>query len=177
MQPEEYGSFLVRLWYARQDGDRQRPGHAEVEHIQSGSRLSFHTCDTLLAFLQQAIRPIRPLNDRGMTVHPYICRSAMVCTQPQAVPVFMHVASEANTRGNQTIIDHPMTNNDPQAILIVTRRESLLCGQHDHSLILPTHAESFCVAYSSRAAKWLLLQPEGCSVPPGAAFNVLVFKV
>src|SRR5215213_8152587 len=30
-------------------------------------------------------------------------------------PVFVHVADEANTRGNQTVIDHPMTNNDPKA--------------------------------------------------------------
>jgi hypothetical protein len=90
-------------------------------------------------------------------------------------PVFVHVANESNTRGNQTAIDHPMTNDDPKAILIVTRRETLSFGQADDSP--PSRAESFSVAYSSRAAKWLIVQPEGSNVSPGAAFNVLVFKV
>jgi hypothetical protein len=92
-------------------------------------------------------------------------------------PVFVHEAGEVNTRGNQTVIDHPMTNDDPQAILIVTRRETLLPSQADDRLISRPHAESFSVAYSKRAAKWLILQPEGSGIPPGAAFNVLVFKV
>jgi hypothetical protein len=34
MYPGEYGSLLVQLWYAHHDGNRQRAGHAEVEHIQ-----------------------------------------------------------------------------------------------------------------------------------------------
>ena len=92
-------------------------------------------------------------------------------------PVFVHVAGESNTRGNQTVIDHPMTNHDPKAILIVTRRETLSFGQADDSPMPLPHAESFSVAYSSRAAKWLIVQPEGSSIPSGAAFNVLVFKV
>jgi hypothetical protein len=93
---------------------------------------------------------------------------------------FLHqavVVGELNTRGNQTMIDHPMTNGDPNAILIVTRRETLFFSQHDDRLISPPQAESFSVAYSNRAAKWLILQPDGSSVPPGATFNVLVFKV
>jgi len=44
--------------------------------------------------------------------------------QNTSTPVFIHLASEENTRGNHTIIDHPMTNGDPNAILIITRRMS-----------------------------------------------------
>jgi hypothetical protein len=166
MQRDEYGSFLVRIWYAHQDGDRQRDGRAEVVHVQSGARWSFHTCDTLLAFLQRAARRMQPLNDRRSTL-----------SRQTRTPVFVHVASEANTRGNQTVIDHPMINDNPHAILIITRRETLFFRQQDDGLISPPQAESFSVAYSSRAAKWSILQPAGSSIPPGATFNVLVFKV
>ena len=43
MDADEYGSFVVRLWYADPDGNRQCAGHAEVQHIQSGARWSFLT--------------------------------------------------------------------------------------------------------------------------------------
>ena len=166
MQLEGYGSFLVRLWYAQQDAERQRAGHAEVEHIQSGARWSFLTCDTLLAFLGQAAHRMQPPNDRRLTLN-----------RQTRTPVVVHVASEVNTRGNQTVIDHPMINDNPHAILIITRRETLFFRQQDDGLISPPHAESFSVAYCSRAAKWSILQPAGSSIPPGAAFNVLVFQV
>jgi hypothetical protein len=330
MYPDEYGSFLVRLWYAHHDGNRRRAGHAEVEHIQTGSRWSFPTCDTLLTFLQRVADRMQPLDERRLTSNTR--RSAMVRTQAQVLlakllqqhealtladtpapiervsgavdggpallvenlsgtlhsagievkvgtndaevrtfgisatadqrggigvigrgdygvvgqspdgvgvmgfgatglfgfsndpqgrgveghsaspsgigvlasapdpeitalaidtgnirvpgageqtptPVFVHVAAEVNTRSNQTVIDHPMTNNDPNAILIVTRRERLFFSQHDDNLTAPPPAESFSVAYSSRAAKWLIVQPNGSSVSLGSAFNVLVFKV
>jgi hypothetical protein len=166
MQRDEYGSFLVRIWYAHQDGDRKRRGRAEVVHVQSGARWSFHTYDTLLAFLQRAARRMQPLNDRRLTIN-----------RQARIPVFVHVASEVNTRGNQTVIDHPMTNDNPHAILIITRCETLFFHQQDDGLISPPHAESFSVAYSSRAAKWSIHQPAGSGIPPGAAFNVLVFKM
>lgn len=89
-------------------------------------------------------------------------------------PVFVHVASELNTRGNQTVIDHPMANDDPAAILIATRRDALPFAQGGD---LPrVAAEPFSVAYSSRAGKWLIVQPSGTQVPVGSAFNVLVVK-
>jgi hypothetical protein len=330
MHPDDYGSFLVRLWYAHQEGNRDHAGHAEVEHIQSGARWSFHTCDALLTFLQRAIHRIQSLDDRRSTI--YTRRSAMLRTHIQALlaellqrrerltladapapierisgavdggpallvenlsdtlhsagievkvgagdtemrnfgvsatadqqggigvigrgdygvvgqspdgvgvmgfgttglfgfsndpegcgveghsaspsgigvlasapepaitalaidtgnirvpgageqtptPVFVHVAAESNTRGNQSVIDHPMTNDDPKAILIVTRHDRLLFSQDEDSPLPLPHGESFSVAYSSRAAKWLIVQRAGSNVPVGAAFNVLVFKV
>ena len=93
-------------------------------------------------------------------------------------PVFIHVADELNTRTNQTVIDHPMTNGDPNAILLITRRATLFFTQDDGSLTPPPpRAEPFSVAYSSRANKWLIMQPFGTLLPLGATFNVLVFKV
>jgi hypothetical protein len=92
-------------------------------------------------------------------------------------PVFVHIAEDQNTRGNQTLIDHPMTNHDPNAILFITRREMHVFNHNESSLTLPLQAESFSVAYSSRAAKWLIVRSNGMPLPIGAAFNVLVFKV
>ncbi len=55
MQPEDYMSFLVRLW-RDQPGDDQPDGwHGEIEHVQTGSRWRFGTLGDLLAFLQQAV--------------------------------------------------------------------------------------------------------------------------
>jgi hypothetical protein len=330
MHPDEYGSFLVRLWYAHHDGSRQCDGHAEVEHIQSGVHWSFRTCDSLLSFLQRATDRMQSMDCQQLLIKTR--RYAMVRTQAQALlaelrqqreartladnpapiervsgtvdggpallvenlsdalhsagievkvgtgdtemrnfgvsatadqqggvgvigrgdygvvgqspdgvgvmgfgttglfgfsndpegcgveghsaspsgigvlasapepaitalaidtgnirvrgageqtptPVFVHVVDESNTRGNQTMIDHPMTNNDPKAILIVTRRERLLFSQNDDSPLPLPHGEGFSLAYSSRAAKWLIFQPAGTLLRVGAAFNVLVFKV
>jgi hypothetical protein len=92
-------------------------------------------------------------------------------------PVFVHVANEKNTRGAQTVLDHPMSNGDPHAILLVTRRDRLFFTQSGSLTPLPPQAEPFSVAYSSRANKWLILQNEDTIIPTGATFNVLVVKV
>jgi hypothetical protein len=91
--------------------------------------------------------------------------------QNTPTPVFIHVAGETNTRGNHSIIDHPMTNGDPNAILIVTRRISSNADLGDGSV------ESVAVGYNAQAAKWMIVQPSGRSIAVSAAFNVLVFKV
>jgi hypothetical protein len=86
--------------------------------------------------------------------------------QDTPTPVFVHVASQRNTRGSSTLIDHPMTNNDPSAILIVTRRMAETAG-----------AESFAVGYNAQAQKWMIAQQHDRPIAASAAFNVLVFKV
>src|SRR5262245_60208802 len=83
MHPDEYGSFLVRLWYAREVGNRDHAGHAEVEHIQSGARWSFRTCAALLSFLQLAIHRMQSQDDRRSTI--YTRRRAMLRTHIQAL--------------------------------------------------------------------------------------------
>jgi hypothetical protein len=53
MQPEDYMSFLVRLWgdHSSNDGPDGRQG--EIEHIQTGTRWHFTMHSELLAFLHQ----------------------------------------------------------------------------------------------------------------------------
>lgn len=88
-------------------------------------------------------------------------------------PVFVHTASELNTRANHTVIDHPMTNGDPRAMLIVTRRATLPSNQN----VTQPQPEAYAVGFSTRANKWLIVQAEGTTLPLGTGFNVLVFKV
>jgi hypothetical protein len=100
MHPDEYGSFLVRLWYAHRDGNRNQAGHAEVEHIQSGARWNFLTCDALLTFLQRAIHRMQPLYDRRLAI--YTRRSAMLRTHIQAL-----LAELLQQRERLTLADTP----------------------------------------------------------------------
>lgn len=90
--------------------------------------------------------------------------------QNTSTSVFVHIASEANTRGSLTIIDHPMTNSDPSAILIVTRRMFPIADAAG------SNVESFGVGYNAQAEKWMIGQPSSQPITIGAAFNVLVFK-
>jgi hypothetical protein len=88
-------------------------------------------------------------------------------------PVFIHAANERNTRGSSTVIDHPMTNGDPNAILIVTRRMVPILPVAEAA---GTTVENFSVAYNPRADKWMIVHQSGKPILAGAAFNVLVFK-
>jgi hypothetical protein len=91
--------------------------------------------------------------------------------QNTPTPVFIHVASEQNTRGAYTILDHPMTNGDPNAILIVTQRMFLAGASEERAA-----AGSFSVGYNQQAEKWMIELQSGKPIAINAAFNVLVFK-
>jgi hypothetical protein len=97
--------------------------------------------------------------------------------QGTPTPVFVHVASEQNTRDNYTIVDHPMTNNDSNAILIVTRRLSAFVEPPERmASATGAGVESFGVGYNPQAQKWMIGQPSGKPIGANTAFNVLVFK-
>jgi hypothetical protein len=54
MQPEDYSSFLVRLWREPAYSGQPSTCHGEIEHIQSGICWRFTSLELLLTFLQQA---------------------------------------------------------------------------------------------------------------------------
>jgi hypothetical protein len=98
--------------------------------------------------------------------------------QNTPTPVFIHVASAANTRGNCTIIDHPMTNDDPHAILIVTPRIFAITDLPDRATeAADSNVECFGIGYNTQAGKWMIGRQSGKSIAINTAFNVLVFKV
>jgi hypothetical protein len=53
MQPEDYISFLMRLWRDHPGANQLDGWHGEIEQIQTGTRWSFCSLDELLAFLHQ----------------------------------------------------------------------------------------------------------------------------
>jgi hypothetical protein len=82
---------------------------------------------------------------------------------------FVHTATAANTSGNHTYIDHPLTNNNPNAIVLVTQNYNPGGGSgtyNDHPI---------GVWYSNSAQKWSIFnQDNTSSMPDGADFNVIV---
>jgi hypothetical protein len=92
-------------------------------------------------------------------------------------PLFIHIATQENTRGTQTIIDHPMTNNDPNAMLIVTRRGETITGVTGSGGGIGNPRAGVSVAYNAIEAKWMLVQQGSEPLVVGSSFNVLVFKV
>ena len=97
--------------------------------------------------------------------------------QNTPTPVFIHVATRQNTRGSRTIIDHPMTNGDPNAILIVTRRMFAIVDPNNRAAkAIELDVEAYSVGYNPQAAKWMIAQQSAIPIADNAAFNVLVFK-
>jgi hypothetical protein len=80
-----------------------------------------------------------------------------------ATPVFIHLTSAANTAGQVTTIDNPLTNGDPDAIVLVTHRWT---GTHLN------HATG--VYYTG--TQWAIFNEDLAAMPLGVPFNVLVVK-
>jgi hypothetical protein len=86
-----------------------------------------------------------------------------------STPVFIHRATAANTLGNVTTIDHPHSNGQPNAILIVT-------PNYNPGGVGGTYNNSPIGVYYS-AGKWTIFnQTTTTSISIGAAFNVMVVK-
>jgi hypothetical protein len=81
---------------------------------------------------------------------------------------FVHTATAANIVSNSTYIDHPLTNDNPNAILLVTQNWNPggVDGTYNNHPI--------GVWYSHGAKKWAIFNQDLASMPHGAAFNVLV---
>ena len=82
---------------------------------------------------------------------------------------FVHQASAANTYSHATYIDHPLANGNPNAIPFVTQNQTPGGGPpgtiNDHEV---------AVLYAEGSGKWAIVNHDGASMPPGAAFNVVI---
>ena len=86
---------------------------------------------------------------------------------------FVQIAAAPNIVGDYTVIDNPMTNGDPNAILIVTPIGT------DGTTAIPTVGVFYNTAGGSAAQqnKWAIqLTDQTGTVAVGAKFNVLVIK-
>ncbi|HKQ39275.1 MAG TPA: hypothetical protein VJ063_14450 [Verrucomicrobiae bacterium] len=87
-----------------------------------------------------------------------------------STPVFIHRATAANIDANTTNIDHPLCNNDPNAILIVTP------NWNPGGLGSTYLNHPIGVYYNAITLKWAIFNQDIAAMPPNAAFNVLVVK-
>ena len=79
-------------------------------------------------------------------------------------PAFVHESSGGNTSGDSTCIDHPLTNAQPEAIVLVTHRFG---GSG-------VNVPAVGVYYASERGQWCVFTEGGSAMPHGIPFNVLV---
>lgn len=85
-----------------------------------------------------------------------------------STPVFIHEVTAGNIKcdfDHCTEIDHPLTNGDPDAILIVTQNWSVGNTYNPHP-----------VGVYYTGSKWRIFNEDQDLMPSGAGFNVLVVK-
>ena len=104
----------------------------------------------------------RPLDSRALTIPP----ASSLGVQ------FVHVATAANIAASgvahATVIDHPLTNGNPSAILIVTPNYNPdnVGGTYDNHPI--------GVWYNAGTGTWRIFNQDLAAMPVGAAFNVII---
>lgn len=82
--------------------------------------------------------------------------------------LYAHTATSANTFGDYTLIDNPVSDNNPNAIVFVTANWNpggSYTGFDNHQV---------GVWYDARAGKWGIFNEDATSMPVGASFNVYV---
>lgn len=92
-----------------------------------------------------------------------------VLIPPADMPAFVHRATSSNRTNNWTEIDHPLTNGNPQAIILVTPNWNPGGG------VLGTYNNhAIGVFYRSSTQRWAIFNQDLAAMPVGAAFNVLI---
>jgi hypothetical protein len=77
---------------------------------------------------------------------------------------FIHISSAANSAFDYTLIDHPSTNNNPNAIVVAT---------HNWTASQVYYTKAYGVFYT--AGKWAIYNDDGSNpFPASIAFNVMV---
>lgn len=87
---------------------------------------------------------------------------------PPTSETFVHRAEPANTVGNRTYLDDPLTNSKPDAQLSVTQNWNPGGGSgvyNDHPV---------GVQYDEDVGKWAIYNRDGAPIPGRAAFNIAV---
>jgi hypothetical protein len=84
------------------------------------------------------------------------------------VAVFTHTATVSNVGGSTTIIDHPLTNSNRNALILVTQS---LNPDGGLGVFNPHNVGVF---YFAAGDKWGIYNEDGAAMPVGASFSVLV---
>jgi hypothetical protein len=82
--------------------------------------------------------------------------------------VFVHEAAASNITDNWTTIDHPLINDKPDAILLVTQNYNPGGGSGDYN------DHPLGVYYIAGSGRWAIFNQDRADMLPGPAFNVMV---
>jgi hypothetical protein len=82
-------------------------------------------------------------------------------------PAFVHVASAGNTFANSTTLDHPLLNDDPNAMVFIT---------HDYGVAGAYTYWTHPTGIYYTGTRWAIYAEDLASMPLGLRFNVLVIK-
>jgi hypothetical protein len=98
--------------------------------------------------------------------------NVFIPTAGTGVGVFVHRATLLNTGANLTLIDNPLTNGNPNAIILITPNYNPGGSVSSVPANFPIG-----VGYNNEINKWAIFNQNGGSatMPVGAAFNVYVF--
>ena len=88
-----------------------------------------------------------------------------VFVPPAGPNVFVHTATAGNSTDDYTVIDNPLANGHPNAMVLVT-----LNG------FGPDDIHPIGVYYKSIAGRWAIFNQDYAAIPVNAAFNVLVYN-
>ncbi len=83
--------------------------------------------------------------------------------------VFVHRATPQNTSANSTYLDHPLTNDNPNAVLSVTQN----WNPGGDGGIYNDHPVG--VWYDANARRWAIFNQDRVAMPGGASFNAVVW--
>ncbi len=82
---------------------------------------------------------------------------------------FVHTATDFNSGGHLTVLEHPLVIGNPEAMVLVTHNSNpgggIIGVDNDHPI---------AVSYSELWGSWVILNQDGAPMPLGASFNVLV---
>lgn len=82
---------------------------------------------------------------------------------------FVHRSTKGNTSANSTFLDNPLTNDNPNAVLLVTQVSGSKGSDEEY-----TH--EIGVWYYARGGKWAIYNQDHAPMPAGEVFNVIVLK-
>jgi hypothetical protein len=108
----------------------------------------------------------RILNQDVLTMQPNTAFNTLVPNPDTSV--FVHKSTAANSAGDYTTIDYPLTNGNPNAIILVTPNldpGGLSVKYHDHPI---------GVYYNTTASKWRIFNQDIAPMQIGASFNVFI---
>jgi hypothetical protein len=156
-------TFTAIGWLFGKEVHREQAEMAQQQASEAMEQTKEAQKDTM-TMAQEAMGQIKEAQKDAMAA----VQDAMhMMIQPKTSPTtFVHVTTSSNTVRNYTDIDHPSTNNHPDALVLVTPNWSPVGKDNvynNHPIGVWYHQE-----------KWSIFNQDKADMPPGTGFNVMV---